>query len=445
MIRQKEDLLQLWEHISEHLVGVYGREFFQSWLSPLKVQSIEDKALVIHAPNYLTLNIIHSSHLSEMVGKIKQMPEYADQIDMVKLRLVSDSPTLSSKKNFPKYSFDTFLTGASNEFAREIVWKIMEENVCPPFPFIYLQGEIGCGKTHLVKALEEFLAKHSRKKVKFMTADSFVRAFVKASKEKKDFQEIFEPLDLLMLDDVERFKNKKGSQEALTQIINALVNKNKVVMVSSYLLPKQIDGIDSRLLSHFNSGVLARIDKPDPKLRQKIISRANKELGGQILKETAQYISSSLNTSTRELLGACSRIIYNQKFHGRLLTVTETKELLKDLLRDRAAYSNDSLVREIMGILEEEFSVPRSEILKKRNTGSPKQAKYVLAHIITQKLNLGYQQVRQYFPEKEVMTVQATRYAVREVKKLSLENKEFCQKLIDIEKKVSQLQKQDGI
>lgn len=442
MIHQREDLLSLWEDLSRHLIRRHGREFFQNWLSPLRIRGIENRALIIHAPNYLVLSRIHSTYLSEMLEEIGKIPQYSSEIDTIKLRLVEEEKHSNISQN-SKYSFENLLGGESNEFAREIAWKIMEGR--PSFPFAYFQGEIGCGKTHLMKALENFLVHNSPKQIRYMPTESFVRSFVKASKEKKDFQGGFENIEVLMIDDVERLSNKKGSQEALLQIINSIVSSDGLVIASSHVPPRAIEGMDSRLISHFNSGVLARIEKPDLNLRRKIINKMNQEGGGKIPQEVTQYLPSRLHTSVRELMGACNRLICYQRFSREILTIPATLKLLRDLISKEDASSNSPLLDQMIDMVEEEFSVPRKEILKKRTSNNARKARYALIYIITQKAGLTYAHVKQCFPEGEVMGTQAIRHAIREAHKLSTVEKGFCQKILRLEQKISNSVKENGI
>ncbi len=238
-----------------------------------------------------------------------------------------------SKLN-PVLTFDNFVTGKANQLARAAAIQVAD-NPGVSYNPLFLYGGVGLGKTHLIHAIgNQLLMDKAGARIRYIHAEQYVSDVVKAYQRKAfdDFKRYYHSLDLLLIDDIQFFSGKSRTQEEFFYAFEALVANKAQVIITSDTYPKEISGIDDRLISRFDSGLTVAIEPPELEMRVAILMRKAQSEGVSLNEDVAFFVAKHLRSNVRELEGALRKILAYSKFHGREITIELTKEALKDLL-----------------------------------------------------------------------------------------------------------------
>jgi chromosomal replication initiator protein DnaA len=285
-------------------------------------------------------------------------------------------------------TFDNFVTGKANQLARAAALQVAE-NPGTSYNPLFLYGGVGLGKTHLIHAIgNAMVAAGTGTRVRYVHADQYVSDVVKAYQRKAfdDFKRYYHSLDLLLIDDIQFFSGKNRTQEEFFYAFEAMVAQRKQIIITSDTYPKELSGIDSRLISRFDSGLTVAIEPPELEMRVAILLRKAESEGMPMPEEVAFFIAKHLRSNVRELEGALRKVLAYARFHGRdVLTVDLCKEALKDLL----SVSNGQItVENIQKTVADFYKIKVADMYSKRrpaNIALPRQIAMYLAKELTQK------------------------------------------------------------
>lgn len=285
-------------------------------------------------------------------------------------------------------TFDNFVTGKANQLARAAALQVAE-NPGTSYNPLFLYGGVGLGKTHLIHAIgNAMVASGTGVRVRYVHADQYVSDVVKAYQRKAfdDFKRYYHSLDLLLIDDIQFFSGKNRTQEEFFYAFEAMVAQRKQIIITSDTYPKELSGIDSRLISRFDSGLTVAIEPPELEMRVAILLRKAESEGVPMPEEVAFFIAKHLRSNVRELEGALRKVLAYARFHGRdVLTVDVCKEALKDLL----SVSNGQItVENIQKTVADFYKIKVADMYSKRrpaNIALPRQVAMYLAKELTQK------------------------------------------------------------
>jgi chromosomal replication initiator protein len=285
-------------------------------------------------------------------------------------------------------TFENFVTGKANQLARAAALQVAE-NPGTSYNPLFLYGGVGLGKTHLIHAIGNAMVTSGMGvRVRYVHADQYVSDVVKAYQRKAfdDFKRYYHSLDLLLIDDIQFFSGKNRTQEEFFYAFEAMVAQRKQIIITSDTYPKELAGIDSRLISRFDSGLTVAIEPPELEMRVAILLRKAESEGLPMPEEVAFFIAKHLRSNVRELEGALRKLLAYARFHGRdVLTVDVCKDALKDLL----SVSNGQItVENIQKTVADFYKIKVADMYSKRrpaNIALPRQVAMYLAKELTQK------------------------------------------------------------
>ena len=284
-------------------------------------------------------------------------------------------------------TFDNFVTGKANQLARAAALQVAE-NPGTSYNPLFLYGGVGLGKTHLIHAVgNSLLARNAATRIRYIPAEQYVSDVVKAYQRKAfdEFKRYYHSLDLLLIDDIQFFSGKNRTQEEFFYAFEALVADRKQIIITSDTYPKELSGIDERLISRFDSGLTVAIEPPELEMRVAILMKKAESEGMPIPEEVAFFIAKHLRSNVRELEGALRKVLAYAKFHGRDITVEVSKDALKDLL----SVSNGQItVENIQKTVADYYKIKVADMYSKRrpaNIALPRQIAMYLAKELTQK------------------------------------------------------------
>ena len=381
---------------------------FNSWIKPLRLKS-ENGSLVLTAPNSFTLKLVQERFLPEINRQAalanSQVPRFEFRVLEAALtdkprdvdippKKITSVPDNKSKietsfrsygKLNPNLTFDNFVTGKANQLAFAAATQVAGLPGASYNP-LFVYGGVGLGKTHLIQAIgNQVKINDPQAKICYMHAERYVSDVVRAYQSNKfeEFKQFYHSLDVLLVDDIQFFAGKAKTQEEFFYAFNTLLDSHKQVIMTSDTFPKEIAGLDSRLVSRFGWGLTVAIDPPELEMRVAIlIKKAN--LSGYVLDEAvAFFVAKHVNSNVRELEGALKRVEAYAKFHHRIISVETAKEALKDIL---IAQSRQVSIGNIQKTVADYYHIKLVDLLSKkrpRNLTRPRQTAMSLARELT--------------------------------------------------------------
>ncbi|WP_439889745.1 chromosomal replication initiator protein DnaA [Ralstonia sp. 25C] len=284
-------------------------------------------------------------------------------------------------------TFDNFVTGKANQLARAAAIQVAN-NPGKSYNPLYLYGGVGLGKTHLIHAIGNFmLMENPRARIRYIHAEQYVSDVVKAYQRKAfdDFKRYYHSLDLLLIDDIQFFSGKNRTQEEFFYAFEALIANRAQVIITSDTYPKEITGIDDRLISRFDSGLTVAIEPPELEMRVAILMKKAQAENVTVPEEVAFFVAKHLRSNVRELEGALRKILAYSNFHGKEITIEVTREALKDLL---TVQNRQISVENIQKTCADFYNIKVADMYSKKrpaNIARPRQIAMYLAKELTQK------------------------------------------------------------
>ena len=291
-----------------------------------------------------------------------------------------------SKLN-PNLTFETFVTGKANQLARAASIQVAH-NPGSSYNPMFLYGGVGLGKTHLIHAIGNHLLKEKpNARIRYIHAEQYVSDVVRAYQQKAfdRFKRYYHSLDLLLIDDIQFFSGKSRTQEEFFYAFEALLSNKAQVIITSDTYPKEMAGIDDRLISRFDSGLTVAIEPPELEMRVAILMKKAISEGIPMSEDVAFFVAKHLRSNVRELEGALRKIVAFVRFHGKEVTIEVARTALKDLL---SIQNRQISVENIQKAVADFYSIKVADMYSKKrpaNIARPRQIAMFMAKELTQK------------------------------------------------------------
>ncbi len=386
---------------------------FNTWIKPLRFEQ-EGDSFVLIAPNRFVLQWVKDRLLS----RIEQAAEkhFARPI-MIELAMedgaeavaentadagngagpINDDTApsrgtagnanngLATHRLNPNFTFTSFVGGKANQLARAAAMQVAL-NPGQAYNPLFVYGSTGLGKTHLVQAIgNHLLEQRPTANVRYIHAEQFVTDVVRAYQHKAfdSFKRSYHTLDLLLIDDIQFFGNKSRTQEEFFYAFNALIEAGKQVVITSDRFPKEISGIDDRLISRFGWGLTVSVDPPELEMRVAILMKKAESEGAVVDEDVAFFIAKHIRSNVRELEGGLKRVLAFSRFNNVPVSILSAKEALKDLL---AVLNRQISIDNIQKTVADYYKIKVAEMYSKKRVRSlarPRQIAMALAKELT--------------------------------------------------------------
>ena len=396
-----------WDNCLEYFQTVLTAQQYKTWILPLE-GSINDNNIVIYAPNRFLLVWARDSYSKDFKRIAKDTsghslpiefslkPSISKDNDPAILEIPPEKPKTTEKttKHTKKsrspqlngnYNFDSFVTGRGNQLARAAALQVCD-NPANAYNPLFIYGGVGLGKTHLVQAIGNAIADTlPNAKILYIHAEKYVSDVVSAYQHKsfEQFKQFYHSLDLLLIDDIQFFAKKARTQEEFFYLFNALMQSEKQVIMTCDTFPKEISGMEDRLVSRFGSGLTVAIEPPELELRVAILLKKAALDSISLTEEVAFFVASHIQSNVRELEGALKRISAYANFTKESISVPLAKEALKDLL---ASNSRLITIETVQKCVAEYYKLKVSDMFSKKRTRSvarPRQMAMALSKELT--------------------------------------------------------------
>ena len=443
-----------WVLIQKDMKNKLGSDIYESWLK--KIDFVEEMS------NYILLSVstrflrdwITSRYLDQILQVVKV---YKKDLTRIEFKIVEKNPDNDVENNIqssannenvsfikdtylqynridPNKRFDNFITGTSNKLAYEASLKV-SENISHYNP-LYIYGGVGMGKTHLLNSIG--LSLKEKNKVMFISAERFMYQFVKSikSNDMVKFKEYFRNTDILLIDDIQFMNGKEAMQEEFFHTFNALLDKGSQIIVSADRAPNKLSRIQERIKSRFSGGLVVDIQRPDLELRKKIVKSKTQEMNVfysnqvNISEEIQSFISTEINTSIRELVGAVNRIVSFSRIYNKIPNLSEIKVVLKDLLN---VTENKVTIDLIQSTVCKFFKISKNEMLSPRRSRylvRPRQTAIYLTKILTSK---SLPEIGREFSNRDHTTII---HSVKTIEKLKANDIEMSNNINNLKNKI---------
>lgn len=388
-----------WRFCLSHFEKELTPQQFKTWIEPLKFHA-DGNTLTLLAPNRFVLQWIrdkfsrriHDLALEQLKQPVEVRLILAERNTAAQpLPPPPEVPAAKPKARDisrinPTFSFDTFVTGKANELARAAATQVAERPGTAYNP-LFIYGGVGLGKTHLIQAIgNHLLSRAPESKIRYIHAEQYVSDVVRAYQHKAfdDFKRYYHSLDLLLIDDIQFFSGKSRTQEEFFYAFNALIESHKQVVISCDTYPKEIAGIENRLISRFGWGLTVAVEPPELEMRVAILLKKAEVEDVKLDETVAFFLARHIQSNVRELEGGLKRVLAYARFSRQEISVDLCRDALRDLL---AIQSRLVSVENIQKTVADYYKIKVSEMYSKkrsRNVARPRQIAMALAKELTQ-------------------------------------------------------------
>lgn len=404
-----------WGDLKKTLLETIGTINFTNWIEPLEFGHIIDGVVTLHVPtsflgNYVSQNfgdlILHHMHSTGI--KVRRIHF---QVPTVQIKRPAVSQKQAAKPANPaavrairsdisadlpgapldsRFTFDSFVVGKPNELAHAATKRVAEGGAVSFNP-LFLYGGVGLGKTHLMHAVaHELQSRRPDLNVVYLSAEQFMYHFVQALRDRKmlDFKQLFRSVDVLMVDDVQFIAGKDSTQEEFFHTFNALIDQRKQIIISADRAPSEIKGLEERIKSRLQCGLVVDLHPTDYELRlgilQTKVEQYRADYPGLVVEEgILEFLAHRISTNVRVLEGALTRLFAFASLVGREINMELTQDCLADVLR---ASERKITVEEIQRIVSDHYNIRLSEMIgpkRVRNFARPRQVAMFLCKKLT--------------------------------------------------------------
>ena len=408
---------ELWKTALGEIELSISKANFITWFKNTSIFSIKDGHVVISVPNGFAKEWLENKYdlyilraLKNIQGDIKSVsclistgpttffPQKNSEptVDAIQAPKKASFPTekklfISRENNLnPKYTFDNFVVGGSNELAKAACYAVSQNlgNVYNPL-FIY--GGVGLGKTHLIQSIgNEVLKSNPQLQIKYISSERFTSELIDSIKNQKikEFKEYYQKIDLLIIDDIQFISGKEKTQEEFFHIFNYLYQLNKQIILSSDRAPKAIQILEERLRSRFEGGMIADVSKPDLETRLAILKKKATQNNIEITPDALDYIASNIKNNIRELEGALNRVLVSAQLTKKVVDLAYTKQILSDIIS--SGKKRGVSYKHILKVVSDFYEVSLDDLIAKNRKQEVVKPRQVAMFLMRSELAFSY-------------------------------------------------------
>ncbi len=432
------DIGYIWQNILDEIAKDFSVLTYEVWLKNLEIVDIKDNILVISA-NTRSIRetllrkenktkLVNAAHRAyrpitnlEIVVKEEQEEEKPSK-PVSKAEVIekaeADNSIEQDKFYFnPKYTFDNFIVGGSNQFASAAAKAVAEAPSTKINP-LFIYGGSGLGKTHLLHAIGNYLFEHKPKlNVIYVTTYKFTNDLITAIQNNSTakFRDVYSKADVLIIDDIQALIKKPAVQEQFFNLFNELYQNGKQIVITSDKQPKELNPLEERLRSRFEWGMLADIGVPDIETRIAILSKKAQIERYNVSREVIEYIAEVATSNIREMEGFLSRtVFYSNLLKEDIVTIESAREALKNIAKaDEETVDATKVIDTVCKF----YGIKKEEMLGKRRTKEIAEARQIAMFLITELISLPLESVGDIFGKNHATVIYAKSKVLEDMKK----------------------------
>ena len=431
-----------WEKILAHLQARLNPQTFATWFKPTRLEAVKGEILAVRVPNAVFQKWLASdgqrlvddarAALDLKQYRVEFIPE--PETDGRPGRRSSDgAPATQPRLDFdstdyqlnPRYTFDSFVVGSSNQFAHAAALAVAEQPSKAYNP-LFLYGGVGLGKTHLMQAVgQQVRARNRALRVSYLSAEKFTNEVIHALRFERvvSFRDKYRTVDVLLLDDIQFLAGKERTQEEFFHTFNALYDAQKQIVISSDAPPKEIPTLEERLRSRFEWGLIADIQPPDLETKIAILMKKAETENTTLPAEVAEFIARGIRSNIRELEGALTRLQAYSSLIGEPISLQLAEGVLKNIL---AQQEKRVSIEAIQRRVADSFNLRPQDLKVRSNAKAIAYPRQVAMFLAKQLTGASLPEIGRAFGGKHHTTVL---HSVSKIERLRKTDKELAQRL----------------
>ncbi len=448
----REETEEFWARCLLRAEAKMPRQSFETWLRPTRLLHLDSKIALIEVPSSFFAEWLEQHYLPLIQSVIFEQSSLSPQVSFSVAKtveerepppIVSPEPSTSAQKEQssdstaplfnPRYTFDTFVVGKSNQFAHAASLAVAESPGSAGFNPLLIYAGVGLGKTHILQAIAQYcLSRGKAKKVNYVSSEKFTNDFIHSIQNNNvtEFNKVYRSSDVLLVDDVHFFIGKESTQEAFFHTFNTLHQNGKQIVLSSDRPPHELKGLEERLISRFQWGLVTDIQPPDYETRVAILRKKAALEDIQLPEEVIFFIAKNVTSNIRELEGALIRLLAYSSITGEDVSLDLTSKVLKDIIKSSSKNIN---IESIQTEVSKFYNIPVDLIISKtrrKEIVTARQVAMYLAKILT---NSSLKTIGLHFGGRDHSTVIHSYQLVERRKKT---DKEFNREINNIISKI---------
>jgi len=440
----------LWRKMVEYIQEKSTGQSFEIWVKTIKPVSFTKNILVLEVPSdfieswlrekYMDLLIEsitsvtgESASIKFTTPKVKYAPKQK-RTHSIK-RIISEDKLHTSNMDSilnPRYTFDSFVVGSSNRFAHAASLAVAQSPAKAYNP-LFIYGDVGLGKTHLMQAIGHFaISKNPKKRIAYISSEKFTNQFINAIGNGKinQFRREYRKTDILLIDDIHFIAGKESTQEEFFHTFNELHDAHKQIVVSSDKPPKNIQGLENRLISRFEWGLITDIQPPDLETRIAILQKKAEHERLSMPNDVAYLIADNIKANIRELEGALVRLIAFASLTGEKIDINLANTALKDIINhNKNRYININSIKEK---IVDYFKIRASDLTSNRRSRNVVLPRQIAMYISRELTDLSLPEIGALFGGKDHTTVMHACTKIKEKINSSNNFREIINKIKDL-------------
>ena len=428
----------IWDQVLGRIETKVNRHSFYTWFKPTSFVADGGVAITVRVPNQLFKDWLtkhYSMILSEALAEVRRPG--ASVLFVAEGTSVAQPPSeaVTGPEPFeleppapagapatapgglnPRYTFDTFIVGPSNQFAHAACRAVAEAPSRSYNP-LFIYGGVGLGKTHLMHAVGQYVLQHDRSlKLTYISSERFMNEMINAVRYDRilDFRERYRSVDVLLVDDIQFVSGKEGTQTEFFHTFNALYDAQKQIVLSSDRPPHEIPALEERLRSRFEWGLIADIQPPDLETKVAILKRKAEAEAVPLADNVAMYMAGRIKSNIRELEGSLIRLIAYASLTGSEISLELTQEVLKDVIdQDDKAVTIESIQKHV----SDYYQLKVGELKSRNNSKSIAMPRQIAMYLSKSLTNASLPEIGRSFGGKHHSTVIHSIKKIEELRK----------------------------
>ncbi len=398
---------------------------YNTWFLPIKPFELENSTLKIYVPNnffiewieehYNTLINKTVSHVLGGEGRLAYVIYEEKETAEEQIREIPSNGSAATvaqiiKRDYetylnPRYTFENFIKGEGNQLARAAAMAVGDSPGQTSFNPLFIYGGVGLGKTHLIHAIgNKILEKDQNKRVIYISSDAFTVEFVEAiqSNTLNEFSGFYKSMDALIIDDIQFLVGKEKTQDLFFQIFNTLHQSGKQVILSSDKPPKDLKGLNERLISRFSWGLSADIQPPDFETRVAILKNKSEVYGINLSREIVEYIAQNISSNIRELEGCLIKLLANSSLNSKEIDFELVKKTVREVSTNKQVNISVELITKVVC---EYFGIEENKLREKNRKKEVVLARQVAMYLSKQLTKSSLKTIGLHFGGRDHSTV----------------------------------------
>jgi chromosomal replication initiator protein len=434
--------MNAWDKILQHMERRVNAHSFSTWFRPTRLEAAETGRLLIRVPTPLFRKRLTQTYGDLLQAVLAEVGVPEMQLDFICTEAesngIGDIPPAQAKLDFdsanhqlnPRYTFETFVVGSSNQFAHAAARAVAEQPSKSYNP-LFLYGGVGLGKTHLMQAIGHAIKQRNpAMRLTYVSAEKFTNEVIAAVRfdRMSSFRDRFRTMDVLLVDDIQFIAAKERTQEEFFHTFNALYDQQKQIVISSDCPPKEISSIEERLRSRFEWGLIADIQMPDLETKIAILQKKAESERTKIDDDVAEYIARSIKSNVRELEGALIRLLAFTSLTGAELNVATAQQVLKNIIETQEKKVSIEQIQRRVG---EHFGKRGQDLKVRSNSREIAFPRQIAMYIVKQLTAASLPEIGRQFGGKHHTTVLHSINKIENLRRTDKELNKTINRLLD--------------